>query len=577
MLTALRVGNLALVEEIEVRPGTGLTMLTGETGAGKSLIAGALALLAGGKVEKEQVRRGADLAYVEGVFDLSERPDDRQAFAEAGVRVSGDGVVVLRREIPAEGRGRALINGLVSSLALLEQLGGRLLSIQSQDQQRQLARAAFAGEFLDRAAGLGEDLHRMAAVLEEHRGLERRVQERRQEAAFAREQLEMWQYQHRELHEASLDEAEFAALGEQIALGRNSRHLLEAAAACRDSLSEGEWNAIGLLGSAQSQLAPLAGKSPRLEAVLGMIRDAAANAAEAASDLERFLDHLELDPARLDELEERDGLYRELMRKYDTDVAGLIERERVLGERIARQHSADGDLRALEQELERARLRVEEQARQLHDKRRAAAPDLARRARDLIRPLALPELELEFRVEEVRSQDGWIGIDGQRCQVGPRGADRVALLVRTNRGEAPGEVARIASGGERSRILLGLSVLAAPVDGAPLLLFDEIDAGLGMDNAVPVADLLARLSRRQQVLCITHLPTVACRGDAHWKVSKAVRSGRTALAIEALEGESRVRETARLLGGEAVAAETTDSQIDYARRLLEGRWAAGAG
>lgn len=149
--------------------------------------------------------------------------------------------------------------------------------------------------------------------------------------------------------------------------------------------------------------------------------------------------------------------------------------------------------------------------------------------------------------------------------------------MRTNRGEAPGEVARIASGGERSRILLGLSVLAAPVDGAPLLLFDEIDAGLGMDNAVPVADLLARLSRRQQVLCITHLPTVACRGDAHWKVSKAVRSGRTALAIEALEGESRVRETARLLGGEAVAAETTDSQIDYARRLLEGRWAAGAG
>lgn len=581
MLTALRVGNLALVEEIEVRPGAGLTMLTGETGAGKSLIAGALGLLAGGRVEKGQVRRGAEMAYVEGVFDLGERPDDLRACAEAGVRVGGDGIVVLRREIPAEGRGRTLINGLISSQALLEQLGGRLLSIQSQDQQRQLSRAAFAGEFLDRAAGLQEELQLMAEILDEHRRLERRVQERRQEAEFAREQLEMWQYQHRELQEAGLDEDEFGSLAEQIALGRNARQLVDAAASCRESLSEGEWNAVRLLGSAESQLAPLAGSSPRLEAVLGMIRDAAANAAEAASDLERFLDGLELDPARLDELEERDALYRDLMRKYDTDVGGLIDRERTLADRIGRQQTADGDLRAMEEELEAIRMRVEQQALALHRKRCAAAPDLARRARDLIRPLALPELELEFRVEAVRSEDGWIELEGVPCRVGPRGADRVTLLVRTNRGEMPGEVGRIASGGERSRIHLGLSVLATPDEGTPLLLFDEIDAGLGMDNAVPVADLLARLSRRQQVLCITHLPTVACRGDAHWRVVKAVRRGRTSLAIEAIEGEERVRETARLLGGDLAAspgsADVSESQIEYARRLLEGRWRAEAG
>lgn len=581
MLTALRVGNLALVEELEVRPGRGLTMLTGETGAGKSLIAGALGLLAGGRVEKGQIRRGAELAWVEGVFDLSERLDDQRAFAEAGVRVGGDGVVVLRREIPAEGRGRTLINGLVSSLALLEQLGGRLLSIQSQDQQRQLSRAAFAGEFLDRAAGLQDELRIMSDVLDEYRRLERRVQERRQEAEFAREQFEMWQYQHRELQEAGLDADEFESLGEQIALGRNARHLLEAAAACRESLSEGEWNAVRLLGSAESQLAALAGSSPRLGAVLGMIRDAAANASEAASDLERFLDGLDLDPSRLDGLEERDALYRELMRKYGTDVAGLVDREETLRDRIDRQQNADGDLQELETQLEQARVRVQEQALELHRRRCAAAPGLARRARELIRPLALPELDLEFRVEVSGSPDGWIEIDGVGCAPGARGADRVVLMVRTNRGEAPGEVARVASGGERSRIHLGLSVLANPQEGSPLMLFDEIDAGLGMDNAVPVADLLAQLSQRQQVLCITHLPTVACRGNAHWKVAKSIRKGRTSVTIEPVEGDARVRETARLLGGDLGADNTardlSDSQLDYARRLLEGRWRAGAG
>ncbi len=577
MLTALRVGNLALVEELEFHPGPGLTMLTGETGAGKSLIAGALALLAGGKAQKGQVRRGAPMAYVEGVFDLEDEPGLLRELAEAGVRMGADQVLVLRRELRDEGRGRTLINGLVSSLALLETFGARLLSIQSQDQQRQLARSAFAGEFLDRAAGLESDLQEMANRLAEHQDLQREMAGRRQEVDFARQQMEMWQYQYRELTEAGLDEGEFRALGEQIALGRGSRHLLEAAASCRSSLDEGDWNAVSLLGSAESALAPLADRSESLSAVLGMIRDAAAQAREAATDLERFFDRIELDPARLDELEERDALYRELMRKYAVDVAGLVRLQGDLAERIRRQKCADDDLRALEDRLSVARERVQKQAESLHRRRCEAAPELARRAVAVIRPLALPELDLKFEVEPARSPAGWIELDDVACEVGPRGASRVRLLVKTNRGESFGEAGRIASGGEKSRIHLGLSVVDTPENAKPLLLFDEIDAGLGADNAVPVADLLANLGRRGQVLCITHLPTVAIRGDEHWRVTKAIRGDRTALRMEHIEGEERIRETARLLGGEAIDAIGSESQIDYARQLLAGQQRSGTG
>ena len=196
MLQELRVGNLALVEDLCLPLGAGLTMLTGETGAGKSLVAGALSLLAGAKADRGLIREGEELAWVEGVFDLGDRPDTAAKLTSQGVRLANDGVLVLRRELRREGRGRVLINGLVSSLALLEQIGGSLLSIQSQDQQRQLNRPAFAQEFLDEMLGLGDDLDRMNELRARWQELSEKLHGRRQEEEFARQQLEMWQYQH---------------------------------------------------------------------------------------------------------------------------------------------------------------------------------------------------------------------------------------------------------------------------------------------------------------------------------------------------------------------------------------------
>ncbi len=568
MLRQLRVGNLALVEDLNLSLDVGLTVLTGETGAGKSLVAGALSLLAGGKGEKDQIRRGEDLAYVEGVFDLGDCPEQMAFCQELGIKVADDGLLVLRRELRRESRGRVLINGLMSSLALLEQVGPRLVGVQSQDQQRVLSRAGFARDFLDRALGLDEELAAVGRHLAQFQEWNRLLARRRQEEDFARQQLEIWEYQLKELSEAGLDADEEADLAEKIAMGRNSRSLLESAAQAREALTEGEVNARDLLGSAFGALAPLEDTSPRLAAILELVQTAQSAAEEAAGGLERFLDTVDVDPSRLDEWEERHALYGELKRKYQTDVAGLLEREATLADQVARQRAAASDILQLEDDVHSARETLAQACWVLRERRVEGAPQVARQARDLIRPLAMPDVDLAFAVEPDLDPHGAISVDGQSSRVTGVGADLVSLVARTNPGESYGEVGKIASGGEKSRIFLGLSVLDRHESEPPLMLFDEIDAGLGMDNAVPVARLLSRLGENGQVLCITHLPTVAAFGQWHWKVAKEVAHKRTRVRVVKLDAEGRVEEIARLLGGQMSGDATRPVQIDHARKLL---------
>lgn len=568
MLRELRVAHLALVEEAELPLERGLTMLTGETGAGKSLIAGALSLLTGGKADPKLIRDGEDLAWVEGVFELGENQAALEACAELGIRIGADGVLVMRRELRREGRGRVLINGTASSQALLEDVGGRLIVIQSQDQQRQLARPAFAREFLDAALGLDRELAAMRAALTAHQTAAARLAERQREAEFARKQQEVWSYQHRELTEMRMREGEAEKIDADLALGRNARGLLEAAARALEQLSEGQPAARQLLGAAEKALSPLATTSERLGGALRLVREAEALVGEAEADLRRFVDGLDVDPSRLDEWEERRTLYQTLCRKYQRDIPGLIALRDELGQQLERQRSVDSELSALEDGLRDAAAAAAEAAAELRRRRRDGAAEVARQAAELIRPLALPDLELRFEIEPDLYASGPVEIEGNRCRATGNGADVVRLRVRTNRGEAPGEVGTIASGGERSRIFLGLSVLGDRQAERPLLLFDEIDSGLGMDNARPVAELLARLAAGRQVICITHLATVAVRGDRHWVVRKSTQGRRTVLALVEVAGDERVDEVARLLGGADSDARSPAAQLAYARELL---------
>ncbi len=568
MLRELRIGRLAIVDELTLGLGPGLTVLTGETGAGKSLVAGALALLCGGPVPKGLIREGEECGWIEGLFDLGDAPAQREAMARAGIRVGADGILVLRRELRLQGRSRVLINGLVSSVALLEQIGPRLLTIQSQDQQRELADPAFARDLLDELGGalaLREEVREAWAAF---RAAESALADRRREEAAAAGQFDLWSYQLRELTEASLEEGEEEALAEELVVKRHAGALQGGCETALERLDGGESPAREDLGAAISALRGLAGKSQRVAEALAELEGAEDALAGAVTKLRHFLDGLDLDAAGLDTLEARKALYEELRRKYRRDTPGLLLLRDELQERVARREGAERDLARLADAVESCRGRLADAVARLHDRRARQAPAIARRAVERIRPLALPALELAFAVTPRAAADGPVELDGRRCEAGPDGADRVALLVRTNRGERMGEVGAIASGGERSRIHLGLASLRRGGPEPGLLLCDEIDAGLGMDAARPVAELLRELAAAGPVVCITHLPTLAVYGDAHLCAAKAERDGRTVLTVTPLEGEARVAEIARLLGGEGAGAAAAPVRRSYAEALL---------
>lgn len=577
MLLELRIGNLALAEEVVLRPGPGLSVLTGETGAGKSLIAGALSLLAGAKAERHLVRSGEEEAWVEAVCDLSDRPDLIQSLRRLGVAPGPDGLLMLRRELRREGRGRVLIDGRLSSLAVLEAAGGLLFAVQSQDQKRELAGPGFAREFLDDVLGLQPAREAVAEALGLHRELERQLARRREEHALAAEQFDLWRYQRDELRAAGLREGEEEELAEAIAVKRHAQAMLDAAGAARQTLDGGDGAARDQIGRALSTLGPVARRSRRLQEAHDRLEVAADAVAEAASELERFLDGADDDHRGLDELEERKALYEELRRKYRADVPALLTLSETLDERLRRHTAADHDLAGLAAAVQEATARLTAACLALRAARVAGAPRVSLAAGESIRPLALPQLEVLLTVSPARDPGGDLELDGQRCRVAAHGADDVCLLVRPNPGEAAGEAAAMASGGEAARIHLGLTVLRQHRHRPLIWLFDEVDAGLGMDAATPVARLLCDLAHQDQALCITHLPTVAAHGAQHWQVTKRVSGGRTVIGLQELDGPARVAELARQLGGEGWRHGDDAAQTRYARELLAAAGQGGTG
>ena len=567
MLVSLRISQFGLVDDLVLSVGPGLTMLTGETGAGKSMIAGALSVLAGAPVPKDLVREGEDEAYVEGVFDLAERPRTLARLREAGVLPAADGVLVIRRELRRAGRNRVLINGILSSLQVLDQVGPLLISVQSQDQQRELERAGHARDLLDELGGGRAQRAAVKAAWTTWRQAEAELAERRRDVAAGREQLELWRYQRDELEAAGLREGEETEIAESLAVARHAAEMQSAAAAALAAVADEDGGAQARLARAARELERQAGRSSRLAGALERLHAAVDQADEAARILERFLDGFDVDPDDLEVLETRAQLYQDLQRKYRSDVAQLNDLLVRLQARVARQEAADDDLADLEAGLAESGRALSQACAELRRLRRGAAPGLARSAEDLIRPLALPDLALEFRVVPRLDPEGVLEVDGAACRVQTDGADDVDLTVRTNPGEKAAPVSAIASGGEKSRIHLGLTALRRRDEEPPLLLFDEIDAGLGMDNALPVAGLLRRLAAGAQVLCITHLPTMAVHGGVHWLAKKGRVGARTLLEVDVLDPVARVDEIARLLGGAGVKG-GAETQRSYARDLL---------
>lgn len=565
MLVALQLEALAVAADVHVALGPGLNTLTGSTGAGKSLVVQALRWIAGDDVDRDVVRAGADVAAAEAVFDLADRPDVRTALEASGVRIESDGHLVLRREVRREGRTRALVNGRLASAGLLREASTHLIEMQSQHEQFMLRRATEHARVLD-ALGVDPDVRRTwDEALEQHRACARDIEAWTTRQARLREQRDVLEYQRRELDDAQLTGDELEALRERVAAQEGGAALVENAAEALARVESEDGGALTVLGEALARLrhAPdeitsLTEAREQLQAAVDLVQD-------AQRELERFVAGREIDPEALARDQERLALLLELTRKYGMTETELVALHARLEDELGGM-STDGTLPTdLATRRGEALDALAHAGHGLDRSRRKVARRVQRDAAPMLAELGMPGAEIRFDLVCEEDADSELRIDGRRVRPLANGPSRVELVVRTNPGERPGPIQNVASGGELSRIGLVLRSLTAGRRRTAVLVLDEVDAGLGADLGPAMARRLRALAERGQVLVISHLPAVAAAADAQLVASKATDGNRTTSRIEAVEGDERVRELQRMLGGENPRSHAMAVQLLKAR------------
>ena len=565
MLAELTVRNLAVIEETRLAFGPGLNVITGETGAGKSLLVDALVFVLGGGADRGMMRRGADSASVEAVFALSGEPHTQEALAELGVEVDEeDEVAVLYREVHKEGRTVSRLNGRAAPVSTLRAVGGTLVDIHGQGSHLSLLDPRFQLRVLDDFGGLGEqrgafqqaaaETLRLRGELAEADAATREAEQRRDLLAFQADEIES---------AAPVDGEEEALLRERHVL-EHAESVRDACAAAWDALSEGDRNAADLAAEALGHLRRAPGAAEALAAQVEALESAVAQLGDVAREVRDLAESVESDPARLAEIEERVALLRRLKRKYGNSESAVLAFAADARAQLERMETADERRHDLERALDEASWSAGALAAELSEARRSAAGALREAVAAELREVGLERASFDVAVEREEADDGLPAPDGRRYAFSGSGIDRVTFAARTNPGEESRPLAKVASGGETSRMMLALNSALQTASGAPSLVFDEVDAGIGSRAGDVVGRKLWTVGRRAQVLCVTHLPQIAAWADTHFRVGKAVQDGRTYSGAEPLSGEGRAEEIAGMLGSGASVAQAAREMLERA-------------
>ena len=564
MLRELRLRNVAIVERLDLEFPGGLIALTGETGAGKSIIVGALGLALGEKSRPEHQRTPGEESVVEALFA---GPLPRGVLARleaAGVPTAED--LLLRRVVSPGGRSRAFANDTAIALPTLEAIGRELVDIHGQHQHQSLLHAETHLDFLDgfaRLLGTRENYREAWTRLD---GLGReRDQLERQEAERER-RLEYLRFQHEELERAALLPGEEEQLRSERDVLRNVDRLAGAVGEAEALAYSGEASASGLAGAATRRLAEAAVVDPSLSALAAALGGAQAALEDTGRELQGYLSRLEADPARLGEIEDRLALIGRLKKKYGPTVEAILAEAGVVQAEITRWEQGTARLAALDREIAAAAAAAAALAGELSRGRAAAGPKLEKRILAELAALAMGGSRFEVRLQREEDPAGLLALDGRRWRADERGIERAEFLLSANPGVEPRPLARVASGGELSRVMLALKTALAEVDRVPTLVFDEVDIGIGGSTARTVGERLRAVATGRQVFCVTHLPQIASLAHVQYTVEKRVVAGRTRVRVQRLDGPGRVAEVARMLGGRAV----TEATLHHAEELLLG-------
>jgi DNA repair protein RecN (Recombination protein N) len=551
MLTHLQIRDFAIIDLIELEVRAGLTVLTGETGAGKSIVVDALALLAGGKGGAEVVRAGTERAELSATFDISNSPPAlREILTEQSVDAEDE--LTVRRVIASDGRSRGYLNGVSVPLTLLREVGSLVVDIHGQHEFQSLTRASAQRELLDE---FGKNLELAASVREAHKiwiALVNRTVELEGKARDRESRIEMLRFQVNELKALDLKEGEVPVLTEERTRHSNRGRLAEAAQAAVGLLYDSDdGNAHATASRALAGIKTLSSVDPRLAKVVPMVDEATIQIREAARELSRYLETLDIDPARQEEVERRLAAIEELSRKHRVTASELTARLSLLENELAELDSADNNLNALKKQQAEALEVYRKFAAQLSAGRLAAARALMK--------------DVTARMQTLGMAGGGFLIDITQPNGEPtaNGFDAVEFRVKTNPGQPPRPLAKIASGGELSRLSLAVQVACSAKD-ARCMVFDEVDSGVGGAVAEIVGRELKALGYSGQAICVTHLPQVASQGHHHLRVTKLTDGKHTRTTISELTMDERAEELARMLGG----LEVTGKAREHAREML---------
>ena len=565
MLEELHIHDFAIIENLNLQFNSGLVVFTGETGAGKSIILDALGAILGARVDTTSVRKGADRAIVEGFFRLEgqERELINSLLEREGLLEEPNGLW-LGREIRAEGRTIARVNGRTVSLSVQSEIGEALVDVHGQTEHLSLLKVRTHRDLLDRFAHDQEVLGLYQAQFKEWAVLVKKLDELHAIEKTARDRADMLKYQIQEISEARIKVDEEESLAQErtrLVNAETLSTLSQSALALLDEGTEISSAATDLLGQAGRDLAELARIDPQMQALAQQIDDALSSVSDIAYELRGYLEEIEFNPNRLDQIEERLDLFNRLKRKYGGSLASALTHLEASVSELEKVEGVDEQIGEVKEKISQMKQLLCESGLVLSDQRKLAAVRLAEGVEQQLHLLEMEKARFLVSLSEQESDQG-LDVNGRRFAFDASGLDQIEFLIETNPGEGFKPLAKTASGGETSRLMLALKSVLAEVDHIPTLVFDEIDSGIGGRVGMTVGDMLWNLGRQHQVLCVTHLPQLAAFGDQHFHVSKRSENERTSTQVEQLMGEARVEELAAMLGA------NTPVTMESAREIL---------
>ncbi|NQT25930.1 DNA repair protein RecN [candidate division KSB1 bacterium] len=563
MIKELSIKNYALIEDLHVSFGPGLNILTGETGAGKSIIIGALGLLLGDRAQKEVIRQGASTATVEGIFQSIPKHILDRIQSEFEIP-STDGELILRREVHENGRSRNFVNDSPVSLNSLSELGDLLVDLHGQHDHQALLKINLHLDYLDRFGVDSALLDTMESLYRKFIHLTGELDHLIKNETQLKQKRELLQFQVDEIQRLGPTIEEEAELVLEEKLMKNSERIFQVCQTLTSTLHEDENAVINIIAEMESQLTPLLDVDTPFKDWQSECEQARIALQDVVNEFQSYAAKLEFDPERLEQVRECLGQYALLKKKYGGDTDQVVQFQKSAQKQLDEIGSMDSRIQELQEELESNKKEIAEVALLLDAQRKESSKKLQSVIMEELNKLGLLNGQFLVQLERETDPNGPITIEGENCRISARGANKAEFLISLNPGQDPRPLAKIASGGEISRIMLALKTVLAEADAIPVLIFDEIDTGISGRIARIVGQSLSNLAQSHQLICITHLPQIASMGRLHYTVEKQSENEVTQTLIRALSAEDRVFEIGKLLGGE----EVTDSVLQNARELL---------